>query len=670
MDGVQQNVAEVKREMATLKALGDFVSQKMAALEAQREAVEGALARADQLDRAVRQVDAGVRQQQENEQILTAMHDKVSALQSLHESVLERSREFSQLQREAEERAQATRQDLADVQDEMKRSVERFDFERQGLESVNQRVADLRSTLSEYETRFKDLNEPSRMVGDLKSQAEALASQLISLTGDVGRVDEELVKLNAMRRELDEAGHATHDLGLQVARIQEARPAVEAAVRDLGQLSSAHAKVKDALDQANVAHDEIARMRESQSETRTWLRTVEQSVDGLRDQVGALNKMGPTMESAVRQAERVVASTSMIESRREFVDEMQRRMTELGALSARLDERGLDLQGRMEAAEQRFVALGSQADEAERLSTTIGSVSSLVQEAERKAGEIKSTVATIVARCESVESMAQQAQTLRQELEQRQRSLAEAARDLKQATDLRQQAADSTRQLEELAKGLHATLANAGQRAEQVGELSNQLEDRVSGLRSVEERLDAFEHRLAKWEVVDQQVARTLEQISARQGTIEALQANLDRMVQMAERATSSVREINSAQHEIEQSRGLLDDVVGRLQEVRNMASTLDDRKRQIGTAEERLARVEALLVDVGSSLEGLERQKAIADQVVETAGSLQFLLKQAQATMEGLREERKMTADVRTAVGELRHDDGHDGEDDLARAA
>ena len=70
MDGIQRTVDEVKREIGTLKALGDNVSQKTAALEAQRDAADRALAEADKLDRAMRQLDAGVRQQVENEKSL------------------------------------------------------------------------------------------------------------------------------------------------------------------------------------------------------------------------------------------------------------------------------------------------------------------------------------------------------------------------------------------------------------------------------------------------------------------------------------------------------------------------------------------------------------------------------------------------------------------------
>ena len=66
---------------------------------------------------------------------------------------------------------------------------------------------------------------------------------------------------------------------------------------------------------------------------------------------------------------------------------------------------------------------------------------------------------------------------------------------------------------------------------------------------------------------------------------------------------------------------------------------------------------------------EALEEQRALVDQAVEKAGSLQFLLKQAEAAIDGLREERRMGARVRAAVSVAREDDS-EGEEPIEKAA
>jgi len=663
LDGVQRTIDDVKRDMTTLKALGELVQQKSTALESQREGIERALSRANELHTALQKIDAGVHQQIENEKILGALQEDVTQLKTLHETVIERTGEIRELQRNTDEYVRGTRSELALVEDEMKKTVARFDFESRGLESVSQRVSDLRGALTEFEARYKGLSESSHTVAELKSQTHTLATGLQTLSEQAARVDVEIAKLQAMRRELDETTRVANLVGTHVSRIAESQPAAEAAMRDLTTLRGAHASVKDALEQTQTAHDEIARMRDAQAETRAWIAGVERSLGEMKEQVGELNQLKPTIEVVQQQAMRANESLAAIEARREFVEDLQRRLTELGNLSGNLDQRGRDLQARMEAAEQRFLTLGAEAEEAERLSKIIAGVSATVLEVERKTGEVVKKIGASEGRAKSVEATAERAQALKKELEQRRHALDEAAKDLQRAAVLRQEAADSAQQLGELAGQFSASLKDTGGQLERVGSLAQQLEDRASNLRNVDQRLSQFEERMARWELVEQNIARSLEQIASRQGTIESLQADLDRMSAMAEKTATDVRGITSAQREVEESRGLLEEVMGRLIEIRETASTLEERKRQMNKAEERLGRADALLVDVRSSLEALQGQKVMVDQAVEKAGSLRTLLKQAEAVMEGLREERDMTTKMRAALSLVEAND--DDEDD-----
>jgi len=669
MDEIRETVDDAKRRLGTLKALGDYVAQKTAALQAQREAVERAVERADQLDQAMRRIDAGMREQREQGAALTGLRDELVSVQALHESVMERAREVSDVQRSSDEQLRETRLELGAARDEVRKAIERFEFENRGLESVNQRVADLRAALIEFEDRFSGLNESAQLVATLTSQTTGLTTQLQGLTADVGRLDEETRKVQAIRRDLDEASRFARDAGERLARVDEARPAIEAALRDIEQLRGAHAAVKDTLEQSRVAAAEIARVREGQTETRAWLSGMQESLRGVQERADELRKMGPTLEFVQKQVQRVNESQSTLESRREFVDELHRRMTELGALGGKLDERGHDLETRMDAAEQRFVGLVSQADEAERLGKAMAAVAADLHEAERHAEHVQKTVDAVEARCESVEGLAERTEGLRRELEQRQHALEKASQDLQRASELRQEAAAAAQDLDERAKRLTGAVTAAERQATRVESLSAQLEDRADGLRFVEKRLGQFEERLARWELVEQEIGRSLEQLAARQTTVESLQSDVDRMFTVAEKTAADVRAITAAQGEIAEGRSALEDVLDRLREMRELVSGLDDRKRQTAQAEERLARAEALLIDVRSSVETLQGQKVIVDQAVERAGALRFLLKQAEAMIEELREERDMTTRVRAAVGAAGDQDGEDRNWEVASA-
>jgi len=413
-------------------------------------------------------------------------------------------------------------------------------------------------------------------------------------------------------------------------------------------------------------------MRDNQSHTREWLIGVERSMSDMREQVAQLQKLAPGIEAVQKHSERLTESISQIETQRESVEDLHRRMLALGSLGGKLEERGKQLHSVMETAEEKLTELTSRTEEIDRLNQAMTRVASDVEEAERKTAGVAKAVDSIAERCESVEGLAEQTRALKPELEQRHHAVAEAAKDLNKAHNLRKEAASSAQQLEELTKKLHGALGTADKRLATNEELASQLDSKTVYLKSVENRLVDFETKLSQWEPIENEILTSLDQISARQGIVETLRADLDRMFSTAEKTAGEVRDITSAQQEIEQGRRMLTEVMAKLAEVRETANGLEDRQRQIAKAEERLARAEAVLVDVRTSLEALQGQKAIVDQAVEKAGSLQFLLKQADAVMDGLRGERDMTARVQAAMSVVRGEDEADEdeeEDDAPRA-
>src|SRR5205823_488407 len=152
---------------------------------------------------------------------------------------------ISQFQREVHERTASAREELSSATEETKKTIERFDFERRGLESVTQRVADLRAAVSECESRYRPLSDSTRSMTELLARSETLGAQLGDLTTQASALDGEIGKLATMRRELDEASGTARDLGVRVQRIEESRAAVDAGLRDLATLAASHAAVRD-----------------------------------------------------------------------------------------------------------------------------------------------------------------------------------------------------------------------------------------------------------------------------------------------------------------------------------------------------------------------------------------------------------------------------------------
>src|SRR5713101_5738387 len=285
------DAADTKRHLGTLKSLADYVTQKVAVLEQQREVVDRTIGQATQLDDVLRDIDAKIQKHEASAEHLGALETRVTELQTLHSDLLARSREVSTRHDQIAHADQELHGRLNGLRDEVQRTVKRFELENQGLDAVGQRILDLRGALTDMETRCRTLDESTRTIGDVRSQADGLATQLGAVQADAQQL----------------AGTVEH-MTQRVARLEKAQPSVEAALRDFASLKGTHEEVKDALERMQLAEGEIARVREAQAGTKTWLGDVTESVTALRGEFAAVEDMKPTVESVRNDADRLSQS--------------------------------------------------------------------------------------------------------------------------------------------------------------------------------------------------------------------------------------------------------------------------------------------------------------------------------------------------------------------------
>lgn len=649
--------AQTRRQITAIKSLGDSVAQKTAALEQQRESVERALTQASHLNELTRDLEAKIRRQEEQAKTLAAMEARITELHSLHDEAQDRAEQITGRHEEIKQADVELRGRLAGLREEVQRSLQRFDLENQGLATVGQRVQDLRGSLTDMENRFTKLDESSREIADVRSRADGLMAQLQDVTDSVGQLTAQAGNIVEVQKTAGRLGQVVDEMSQRVARIETARPSVDAMLEDFGRLKGAHEAVRDALEQVRVTEAEIARTRESQSGTKSWLAGMGESVAALQSQAAALDEIKPTVELVRTEADRVVQSMAQIEGRRALIEDLERRLSTLATLGGQLDERTRALLTGMDAADERFRSLALQSEEAARIEKIVPMVIGSVERTERRLAEVDASVTSLQSRSQNLEGLAERTRQLGQELELRQATLDKAREHLDRATKLREEAATAAQELSDRSGQLTTALAVAGERAGALTDTMEDLDRRAGELRFVQKRMAQFEERVAKWEAAEAQLGQALEKFTQRQATIDTLGADMRRLFEVAERTVEDVRAISDAKEEVGQTRAMLESVLTLVEHTHDAANGLDHRKRQVEQAEERLGRAEALMTEIQSSLETLHGQRAFLDQVIEKAGALEVHSKQAESLIATLREERNVTERVRSAVAQLRQE-------------
>ena len=146
----------------------------------------------------------------------------------------------------------------------MRKSSESFELENRGLHAVSERVADLRNAVKECESRFAVLDAASQGTAAVQAQVRSAGEEAAELSAELapaaGGGEADLVAA-AGGRPPRRCRRARWRRRMQ--RIEELRPGIEAAVKDLGSLKGTRELMADGLEQMRVAYEEMTRLRES-----------------------------------------------------------------------------------------------------------------------------------------------------------------------------------------------------------------------------------------------------------------------------------------------------------------------------------------------------------------------------------------------------------------------
>jgi DNA repair protein SbcC/Rad50 len=651
-------IPDVQHQLAVLKALADQVAQKTTMLEQEREAVDRAATQIAQLTRMDRELDAWLRRQEEQIRRFGPIEAKITEVKTIQDKVLARTEELQSTSQKIEEAQQSARQALTDLKEQMRKSSEGFELEHRSLHAVSERIADLRKAVKECETRLGELDAATQGTAAVQSQVRNVGEQIADLSKEVNAISQEAARSSSLRQDVARLDTMATDLAARMRRLDEIRPGVEQAVEQLTTLKGTRELLTDGLEQMRVAYEEMSRIREGHGETQAWLANADVWTRKVQSQVKELGGLEPVVERIRLEVEQVRNSMTQIEAGRDMVQQVQSSLLEVGSMNNELRERTDGLRSRMEAAEARFSQLGKQAEGAQRLSDTISVVTSSVQDAERRMGSVDESVRSLEGRTQQIDQVEERIRLLGQELEQRQGALDKATEHLSRASALRKEAAEAAQRMEDVTRTVGATLSQAQEQAGGLQRLAGELETRAGALKSIDRQLAHFEELLSKWESAQTEAAKALEQTLARQAGVEAIEAQVKHVFDLAERTIEDVQTIGSARREIEDTRNMLQATQDQFKTTEETLKSFESRKRQLERAEQRLARAEALALGIRATVESLTAQKTVVDHAMESAGALGFQMKQAEALIGALRRERDLACDLKAAVASLAEED------------
>lgn len=375
--------------------------------------------------------------------------------------------------------------------------------------------------------------------------------------------------------------------------------------------------------------------------------------------------------------DRMSALAERIENREAFVRSVETRVDDIRAVRKELDEsietlharkeeidrleqRTTGLSDRLTDADRRFVKVAERSEDAAAMEATMDRVGVRLAEVEQRGTAwLSGAMESAEQRNAEIDALGERLKTLGGELADREAAIAQATAGLQEASKLRSTVSSAIRQLEGQGREVAAGIASANEQITGVTDLTERLEARAGSLRFAEKRITLFEEKLVALEQAENSLKTSIHGIDQRQQSVDAVREELAAMFERTDKTLGQVRSISRAKKKVEATKEALDEILRRAEQVDEIAEAVDRRRAEIEEAENRMGHMEALVSDLRSGLRTLSSEKAMVDAAIEKASDLSYEVKEAEAVIRALKDERKTSGRVLDAL--KNESEGHD---------
>lgn len=388
------SMPQVAQDLEGLRALSDYVADKISTIEGQRDMVERAVADAQQLTALVETIDGQLEQHQSTTKWMAQVQDRVAHLKRLHEDLLKQTelvvRQQTELQAGGKEQYERFEQLAAGIDGAGKRLA----TERDEVQRLSEHVAEMEAVLTDLKQRLPEVHETRSAIVAIGSDAEQLGARLAAIAKEVEQVQSDAESVDSLRSDVRRIWATAQDLDRRLKEIVQ--PAVETARRTEARMTEVHAAV-EALEKRAAGFESIGRRLERLETGLAEAGEVEarmrEMLDAARDRQGQLEgvlydleRLASASGDTLEQARAVGELRRQVEERQQGLAALVEGLEDLGRRTAALDHRAKLLA----AAEKQATRLEETADEVRALIRTLQDqkrfLERVLDAADRKAG--------------------------------------------------------------------------------------------------------------------------------------------------------------------------------------------------------------------------------------------------------------------------------------------
>lgn len=680
---IQELGHNTEERLITLNALAERVSLKAKVIESQQPTVERALVQANRVSEMVWSMEVQIGKLNEGMKQAATADERLARLEKLSADAIERLAAAAKLSEETERQTVSLESRGAQLLESLHAKVETLAVDKKEVEAVGERLRVLAGDIDRAEAR----------IGAVASQEKSISTMAQGIEGLSKRFDE---------------------LFAQSDELTSRQLTLEGSYDRLAQVDDLATKVASQLDSLRKGHQDLDALRKDMLALRTsqaeiaqlsaGLAADRQAIHGFGERLTAISTRAPELEakiddivgkmslveSASQQAtalEQFMSTldgqVSRIEARASFVDNVEARLNGLHTLSTEVDGRlaqQLAARSDLEILKMASDGLAAQISDAQQKIEAVTAVQArflpLVEQVRTLRIDIDSTRTRLAEMKPDDAAAADQerrfaelmatSRVLESELAERKHDMKALAEELARSDKVREVSRQELELLQSRQRDTVDHIAACDEQLERAERMFKQLDERRVQFAMAEKKLMAVEARLADIRHVGEELDRSHEAIASREQVVRAVKAEVEAVHLISARSKSDLDYVLQHGSEAVALRTQVEELLARIAETDQRVASIDARRKLLEEVENKASLILDLLDDMRINVETIGEQKAVVDQVAQTAAQLEFKLQEAQRILVTLQHEREQAERLEQGIKQLclrtvRSDEPHD---------
>jgi chromosome segregation protein len=640
-------------------------------LSVAKEIVDRANAQCTQVNEVVWDTEQKIKKLDGQREVIDRVEEDIDRLQALHEQARSKLTASEQYQEDFIQRTNTMKTELAASVTSIREHLDNAKVMTEELEAANRRVADLNSSIGQFENRVKLLDDKEQKISEAAKNAEGLLSRLGGLRKELDHLHGKVQVIGTLEDRLDGLTELSTKVNEQIESIADNRSLVEQTGDQLEEFTRVHSELQAQLEDLHRNRTEVEHVQQLFSDFRRASSDTEYAVKQMEQRLGTVDEANSRIISLQQLTEQLETRASAMSSRMEYVEGIESRLNRLNELSQSINNRISDQVNRKAELDAMHVAqesLVQQLNDAQKLATTLTESRSLTEMQDRmvaleghlenfreklvQVGQVEAAVRDRESRSEELE---QRLTGLTSKLEHQSGRISVLDAELGKVNENRTQWLQAVSRVESRQRDINGQSEMTELQLKKLAEVSRELDDKRSALSVTEAKLARYEDRLSSLEKMLGNLEGKIDYVNSRHDSVEQVRRQVASIFQTCERTRDDARSIVESRKDIRDAKEKLDHLLGRTDSIDEKFAVLDAKQNSIDDAEYKINALNNVMADIQVNLQSFKQQKEVIDHVGDKLMRLDFALKRAEVLTKELHEERELARRIYQNIRALR---------------